>query len=75
MRADYQIETRKPGRATRHIIDPDWLYTQYIDHQRPLPDLARERGVSTTTMARWAKAYGVLLRPRGGARNSAQVAT
>jgi transposase len=73
--ADYQIETRKPGRATKYTIDPDWLYTQYVDHQRPLPDLARERGVSTTTMARWAKTYGVPLRPRGGARNSAKVAT
>lgn len=73
--ADYQIETRKPGRATKYTVDPDWLYTQYVDHQRPLPDLARERGVSTTTMARWAKTYRVPLRPRGGVRNSAQVAT
>jgi len=73
--ADYQIETRKPGRATRHTIDPDWLYTQYVDHQRPLPDLAHERGVSTTTMARWAKTYGVPLRPRGGTRNTAKAAT
>lgn len=53
--ADYQIETRKPGRATKYTVDPDWLYTQYVDHQRPLPDLARERGVSTTTMARGRK--------------------
>lgn len=73
--ADYQIETRKPGRATKYTVDPDWLYSQYVTHQRPLPDLARERGVSTTTMARWAKTYGVPLRPRGGARNSAKVAT
>ncbi|MEB3020032.1 hypothetical protein [[Mycobacterium] crassicus] len=73
--ADYQIETRKPGRATKYTVDPDWLYTQYVDHQRPLPDLARERGVSTTTMARWAKTYGVPLRSRGGARNSPQAAT
>ncbi|GFG71486.1 TniQ family protein [Mycolicibacter senuensis] len=73
--ADYQIETRKPGRATKYTVDPDWLYTQYVDHQRPLPDLARERSVSTTTMARWAKTYGVPLRPRGGARKGAQAAT
>ncbi len=73
--ADYDIETRKPGRSTKYAVDADWLYTQYVDHQRPLPDLARERGVSTTTMARWAKAYGVPLRPRGGARNGVKVAT
>ncbi|KAA1430789.1 MULTISPECIES: TniQ family protein [Mycobacteriaceae] len=74
--ADYQIETRKPGRATKHTVDPDWLYTQYVTHQRPLPDLARERGVSTTTMARWAKTHGVPLRTRGGAaRNKAKIAT
>ncbi len=67
--ADYQIETRKPGRATKYTVDREWLYTQYVTHQRPLPDLACERGVSTTTIARWAKRHGVPLRPRGGARN------
>lgn len=66
---DYKIDLRDVGRATKRTIERDWLYAEYVTHGRPLPDLAREQGVSTSTMARWAKTYAIPLRPRGGARN------
>lgn len=68
---DYKIDLRNVGRTTKHTIEREWLYTEYVTHGRPLPDLAREQGVSTSTMARWAKIYAIPLRPRGGARNDA----
>lgn len=68
---DYKIDLRDVGRTTKHAIERDWLYTEYVTHGRPLPDLACEHGVSTSTMARWARTYAIPLRFRGGARNGA----
>ena len=68
---DYKIDLRNVGRTTKYTIERDWFYTEYVTHGRPLPDLAREQGVSTSTMARWARTYEIPLRPRGGARNGA----
>lgn len=34
---------------------------------RTLPDLAREKNMSTANMARWAHSHRIPLRPRGGA--------
>lgn len=68
---DYKIDLRKPGRSTKHTIERDWLYTEYVLNGRPLPDLARQQGVSTSTMARWANVYAIPLRPRGGTRKRA----
>ena len=34
------------------VIDRDWLYEQYVGQGRTLPDLAREKNMSTANMAR-----------------------
>lgn len=64
--ADYGIELRNAGRTLKQTVERDWLYTEYVVHRRPLPDLAQEKQVSTSTMARWAKSHSIPLRPRGG---------
>lgn len=54
------------------VIDRDWLFEQYVERGRTLPDLAREKNMSTANMARWAHFHEIPLRPRGGgSRNSA----
>lgn len=72
---DYKIDLRTPGRSTKQEIERDWFYTEYVTHGRPLPDLAREQGVSPSTMARWARTYAIPLRPRGGSRKDATPAS
>ncbi|MFE2033866.1 TniQ family protein [Streptomyces scopuliridis] len=47
-------------------VDRDWLFEQYVNQRRALPDLAREKGMSVASMTRWAHRHGVPLRPRGG---------
>ncbi|MPY48452.1 TniQ family protein [Streptomyces acidicola] len=47
-------------------VERDWLVEQYVHRRRTLPDLARETGMSTANMARWAHTHNVPLRPRGG---------
>ncbi|WP_256097942.1 LysR family transcriptional regulator [Streptomyces sp. MnatMP-M17] len=54
----------------RGTVERDWLIDQYVHRRRTLPDLAREAGMSTANMARWAKAHNVPLRSRGGASHS-----
>ncbi|MFE5673718.1 LysR family transcriptional regulator [Streptomyces erythrochromogenes] len=54
----------------RGTVDRDWLIEQYVHHRRTLPDLAREAGMSTANMARWAHTHNVPLRSRGGASHS-----
>ena len=49
------------------VIDRDWLLEQYVDRGRTLPDLAREKGMSSANMTRWAHFHQIPLRPRGGA--------
>ncbi|MFD4857666.1 LysR family transcriptional regulator [Streptomyces atratus] len=51
----------------RGSVDRDWLIEQYVHRRRTLPDLARETGMSTANMARWAHTHNIPLRPRGGA--------
>jgi hypothetical protein len=51
----------------RGTVDRDWLFEQYVVRLRTLPDLAREKGMSTANMARWAKIHNIPLRSRGGA--------
>ncbi|MCH0557005.1 TniQ family protein [Streptomyces sp. MUM 16J] len=51
----------------RCAIERDWLIEQYVHRRRTLPDLARETGMSTANMARWAHTHNIPLRPRGGA--------
>ncbi|MHA7957308.1 LysR family transcriptional regulator [Streptomyces sp. L500] len=50
----------------RGTIERDWLIEQYVHRRRTLPDLAREAGMSTANMARWAHTHNIPLRPRGG---------
>ncbi|MEU2131464.1 LysR family transcriptional regulator [Streptomyces sp. NPDC018352] len=65
---EYSIPLRGPqDRKRRGTIERDWLIEQYVHHRRTLPDLARETGMSTANMARWAHTHNIPLRPRGGA--------
>ena len=54
--AEYGIELREGPRDYKRkgIIHRDWrLFEQYVDRGRTLPDLAREKNMSTANMARW----------------------
>ncbi|MFJ5224267.1 TniQ family protein [Streptomyces sp. NPDC088400] len=56
-----------PQDYNRHgTINRDWLFEQYVDLCRTLPDLAREKGMSVANMTRWAHRHSIPLRPRGG---------
>lgn len=72
---DYDIAVREPHRPTRTIVEKDWLHEQYIIRRRVLPDIAKEAGMSTSTMGRWATRHGIPLRGRGGASQRAALAT
>lgn len=64
---DYDIPIHKPHNREAAVIDRDWLYQQYITHRRSLPDIAGQCGLSDSSVARWAKIFGIPLRPKGGA--------
>ncbi|MBS2964767.1 TniQ family protein [Actinocrinis puniceicyclus] len=55
----------------RGTVGREWLYEQYVIRCRTLPDLAREKGMSTSNMARWARTHDIPLRARGGASHAA----
>jgi DNA-binding transcriptional LysR family regulator len=61
---DYDIGLRQAP-SPRHVIARDWLHEQYVTHRRTLPDLARETGMSTANMNRWAHIHNIPLRTRG----------
>ncbi len=67
--AEYGIALREGPQdyKRRGVVERDWLIEQYVHCGRTLPDLAREKNMSTTNMARWAHAHQIPLRPRGGA--------
>lgn len=71
---DYGIALRASGRHTRHHVDRDWLYDQYVTKRRTLPDIAAEVGMSTPNMARWATTHAIPMRARGGPSHSASLA-
>ena len=71
MARDYGIDIREPHRPLSTSVDRVWLHEQYHTHRRTLPDIAREAGMSTTTLARWARKYGIPLRGRGGPSHAA----
>jgi hypothetical protein len=56
---EYGIEVRDPLRHRRPVIDPDWIYLEYVLKQRTISDLAREAGVDISTMSRRAKQHGI----------------
>ncbi|MFI2377965.1 TniQ family protein [Streptomyces sp. NPDC018964] len=66
---EYGIPLRKGAQdyKRRGTVERDWLIEQYVHRRRTLPDLARETGMSTANMARWAHTHNIPLRPRGGA--------
>lgn len=64
---DYEIPIRKPYNREGAVIDRDWLHQQYVIHRRSLPDIAGQCALSDSTVARWAKIFGIPLRPKGGA--------
>ncbi|OBB75921.1 TniQ family protein [Mycobacterium sp. 852014-52144_SCH5372336] len=67
---DYGLAVRDPGRRARTTVDRDWLYDQYVNRRRTLPDLAEEAGMSTANMARWAKRHAIPVRGPGGQSHS-----
>lgn len=68
---DYEIDLRVGGRPHKLVVERDWLYAEYIVRGRTLPELARDQGVGASTIARWARAHGIPLRPRGSTRKAA----
>lgn len=75
--AEYGMELREgPQNYKRKgVIERDWLFEQYVDRRRTLPDLAREKNMSTANMARWAHVHQIPLRPRGGASHDSSLRT
>jgi hypothetical protein len=75
--AEYGIELREGPQDYKRkgAIDRDWLFDQYVSRGRTLPDLAREKNMSTANMARWAHRHQMPLRPRGGASHESFVRT
>lgn len=57
------------------VVERDWLFEQYVDRGRTLPDLAREKNMSTANMARWAHFHRIPLRSRGGASHDSSLRT
>src|SRR5262249_48449008 len=75
--AEYGIELREGPQDYKRkgTIDRDWLFDQYVSRGRTLPDLAREKNMSTANMARWAHLHQIPLRPRGGASHESFLRT
>lgn len=75
--AEYGIKLREGPQDYKRkgIIDRDWLFEQYVGCGRTLPDLAREKNMSTANMARWAHFHQIPLRPRGGASHDSFLRT
>lgn len=68
---EYEIPTIPATERAKIIIDRDWLYQQYVTNSRALPDIARELGMSTANLARWANKHEIPMRPRGGPSHTA----
>jgi hypothetical protein len=75
--AEYGITLREGPQDYKRkgVIDRDWLYEQYVHCGRTLPDLAREKNMSTANMACWAHLHQIPLRPRGGASHDSSLRT
>ncbi|WP_457135606.1 helix-turn-helix domain-containing protein [Mycobacteroides abscessus] len=72
---DYGFTLNEPGRQVRSVINRDWLYAEYVTHQRTLPDIARECGITPANLGLRARALGIPLRGRGGPSHQANLAT
>ncbi len=75
--AEYGIALREGPQDYKRkgVIERDWLLEQYVGLGRTLPDLAREKNMSTANMARWAHLHQIPLRPRGGASHDSFLRT
>lgn len=67
---EYGITAKSADCWRKYEIERDWLYREYVTKRRALPDIAREIGASTATVARWAKQYEIPIRTRGGPSHS-----
>jgi hypothetical protein len=63
------VQSRLPGRAQRHHIDPTWLADQYLRQERTLVDIAAEVGMHPNTVGRIARRFGLSRRPVTVSRN------
>ena len=59
---DYAIPLRPAKAASKYTIDRDWLYTEHITYGRSPGELARERGVSGSTVTKCAKIHDIPVR-------------
>jgi hypothetical protein len=50
-------------------VTPAWLRQEYLGNGRSFRDLAQEAGTSAGVLTRWARRYGLPIRPRGGPRD------
>ncbi|MBT2524132.1 TniQ family protein [Streptomyces sp. ISL-99] len=50
----------------RPDITREWLHHEYVERQRDIANLARERRVTHYHLTRMAKAWGITIRPAGG---------
>ena len=62
---DYRIPLRRPQSPQKYTFDRDWLYREHVTKGRPLAELAREHGVSATTMTKNAKMHNIPVRRLG----------
>ncbi len=69
--AEYRIPVRG-GNNDPHRSHPalprDWMLDQYLNHQRSLADLAREKGMAKSTLHHWAKIYQIPIQRHRAAR-------
>jgi hypothetical protein len=49
-------------------VNPEWLRHEYVEQGRTFKELAMETSSSPTALSRWAKRWGIPVRPRGRAR-------
>ncbi|WP_171055137.1 TniQ family protein [Mycobacterium sp. DBP42] len=56
---DYAIPLRAPHACAKHVIDRDWLITEYTTNHRSYADLAHELNVSVSVIANRVKEYGI----------------
>lgn len=63
---EYGLQVATPGPKVKHVFERDWLFDQYVNRQRSLPEIAAEAEVSMATVARWAKTFGIPMRSQGG---------
>jgi AraC-like DNA-binding protein len=67
---------KDPVVRPRRDVDPDWLRDEYLQNERTLTDIARDLGMSLSTLAKLAKTHGLEVkrgRPRGERKRSEPV--